>query len=222
MLIKTVTPGRFRSLAGGKDVFYVESMEHEQASAKGVFLARLTEKNNVEQWNILWANDATVTTDKASNEDYLVFKHGKYYLGTPGRADYQIASFDALKARLPHPVFTFKQGDLRTMSTRDLWPLNNPNRLKAAELQWRLSLPLMVLALTLVGVPLSRVNPRAGKYASLLPAIVLFFLYANFMFVVRDWLVAGKIPTWLGLWWLHATVAFIGVFLLWRNRVRLA
>ncbi len=64
----------------------------------------------------------------------------------------------------------------------------------------------MVLTLTLVGVPLSRVNPRAGKFAKLLPAIVLYIIYANFMFVARDWLLSEKIPIWLGMWWLQLIV----------------
>jgi lipopolysaccharide export system permease protein len=80
----------------------------------------------------------------------------------------------------------------------------------------------MVLTLTLVGVPLSRVNPRAGKYAKLLPAIVVYIIYANFMFVARDWLMAGAIPLWLGMWWLHLVLVLFGLLLLYRNKVKLS
>ena len=228
MLIKTIVPGHFRPLPGGRDVFYVESMTRDHTVANGVFLARLTQKKEansvdlIDQWDVLWADEAYAKTDPVTQEDYVVLKSGQSYAGTPGHADYQVASFETLEARLPHPAYTFKPDDLRTVSTGELWPLNNPDRAKAAELQWRLSIPLMVMVLTLVGVPLSRVNPRAGKYAKLLPAIVLFFVYANFMFIVRGWIVAGKIPIWLGMWWLHALVALLGILLLWRNRVRLA
>ena len=222
MLIKTIMPGRFRPLPGGQDVFYVESMSRDHRVAEGVFLARLTQKKGVDQWSVLWADEAYAKTDLATEEDYVVLKSGKAYVGAPGHADYQVASFDTFEARLPHPEFSFKREDLRTLSTHRLWPLNNPDPAKAAELQWRLSMPLMVMALTLVAVPLSRVNPRAGKYAKLLPAIVIFFVYANFMFIARGWVVAEKIPIWLGLWWLHAWVAFFGVCLLWRNHTRLA
>jgi lipopolysaccharide export system permease protein len=133
----------------------------------------------------------------------------------------QVAEFEQYKARLPHTKADTKS-DIHTVSTSSLWPLNNSDLKKAVELQWRLSIPLMVLTLTLVGVPLSRVNPRAGKYAKLLPAIVVYILYANFMFVARDWLMAGKVPLWLGMWWLHFMVAFFGLFLLYRNKVKLS
>ena len=220
MLIKTIMPGHFRLLANGHDVFYVESMDRHHTVAKGVFLARQTLQKGVEQWEVLWADKAYAKTDPVTEEDYVVMKHGKAYLGTPGLADYRIAFFEQLEARLPHPEFTFKSDDLRTVETRQLWPVNNSDPLKAAEIQWRLSVPLMVLVLTWVGVPLSRVNPRVGKYAKLLPAIILFFVYANFMFITRSWIIAEKIPVWLGMWWLHGVVVLLGAVLLWRNRVR--
>ena len=204
-LIQTIVPGRFRAVSGGHQVFYVASMSRDHTVANGVFLARLNEKDGQKQWDVLWAEDAFAETDPSSNEDYVILKNGKHYQGLPGHADYQIAEFERYKARLPHPTVEVK-GDIRTISMADLWPLNNPDLLKAAEIQWRFSVPLMVLTLTLVGVPLSRVNPRAGKYAKLLPAMVLYIVYANLIFIARDWLAAGKVPIWLGMWWPHLAV----------------
>lgn len=220
-IIQTIVPGRFRAISGGRQIFYVESMNRKHTMANHIFIARLVEKNSVPQWDILWAERAFAETEPGSFEDYLILQNGKEYQGQPGHANYQVAEFEQYKARLPHPTADTKS-DIHTVSTANLWPLNNADLKKAVELQWRLSIPLMVLTLTLVGVPLSRVNPRAGKYAKLLPAIVVYIIYANFMFVARDWLMAGKIPLWLGMWWLHAVVAFFGLLLLYRNKVRLS
>lgn len=221
-LIQTIVPGRFHAISGGKEVFYVASMNREHTKAKHIFLARLTEKEGRgKEWSILWADTAFAEIEPDTHEDYVVLQEGTQYQGLPGQADYQIAKFERYKARLPHPTAEIKS-DLHTASTASLWPPNNKDLNKAAELQWRLSVPLMVLTLTLVGVPLSRVNPRAGKFAKLLPAIVLYIIYANFMFVARDWLLSGKIPVWLGLWWLHIVVAIIGLLLIYRNQVKLS
>lgn len=220
-LIQTIVPGRFRSVSGGRQVFYVASMNRDHTMANDVFLARLIQKDGHPQWDVVWAETASAETEQSTHEDYVILRNGKEYQGLPGRADYQIAEFEQYKARLPHPTME-KKPDLRTYSMASLWPLNNPDLPKAAEIQWRLSVPLMVLTLTLVGVPLSRVNPRGGKYAKLLPAIVLYIVYANFIFVARDWMVAGKTPPWLGIWWLHLTVVLLGVFLIYRNRVKLS
>lgn len=220
-LIQTIIPGRFQSISGGKQVFYVESMTRDHKVAQHVFLAQLLPKEGMMQWDIIWADNAFAETDFQTQEDYVILQQGKKYQGIPGQANYQIAEFKEYRARLPHPRVEVKN-DIRVEKTRDLWPMNNPNLRKAAELQWRFSVPLMVLTLTLVAVPLSRVSPRAGKYAKLLPAVVLYIFYANFMFIVRNWVVAGKIPVWLGLWWLHLAVALLGVGLIWRNHVKLS
>lgn len=220
-LVQTIMPGRFHAINDGQEIFYVQSMSRNHSKAEHVFLAKQTNENDKIRWDVLWADKAFAETDVKTGEDYVILQNGKEYQGTPGHADYQIAEFEEYKARLPHPIVKINN-DLRTQSTASLWPLNNVDRSKAAELQWRLSVPLMVLTLTLVAVPLSRINPRSGKYAKLLPAIIIYILYANLMFIGRDAIVSGSIPQWLGLWWVHLLVAALGGFLIWRNQVKLA
>lgn len=220
-VIQTITPGRFQAVAHGKEVFYVEAMNHQHTQAHHVFLARQQIKDNALHWEIMLADQAYALSDDKTHEDYIILKNGKTYEGSPGKANYRVAEFGQVKARLPHPKVAL-ENDMRTMKTKELLPLFNADPRKAAELQWRLSIPLMVIILTLSAIPLSRINPRSGKYAKLLPAIVLFFIYANFLFVAKNWLSAGKIPQWLGVWWLHILMTLIGIVLIWRNRIKLS
>ncbi|KTD16618.1 LPS export ABC transporter permease LptF [Legionella jordanis] len=220
-LIQTIIPGRFRQVSD-KQVFYVESMSRNHKKAQNIFLARKQIKDNKLQWSILWSDHAFAETDHKTLEDYVVLQQGNEYEGLPGQANFQVAQFEQYKVRLPHPTLTLRDRDIRTSPTAKLLPFANPNLRKAAELQWRLSVPIMVFVLTLLAVPLSRVNPRSGKFAKLLPAIVIYIIYANFMFVTRDWIIAGKIPLWVGVWWLHLSVVLLGLFLIWRNRVKLS
>lgn len=219
-LIKTIMPGRFHAINSGQEVFYVQSMNRDHTKAEQVFLAKRAVDNDRIQWDVLWADRAFAETDK-NGEEYIVLQDGKEYQGSPGQADYQVAQFASYKSRLPHPTVSVSE-DMRTAKTSTLWPLNNPDRKKAAELQWRLSIPLMVLTLTLVAVPLSRVSPRSGKFAKLLPAVLIYIFYANFMFVARDSIAEGTIPLWVGMWWIHILVIILGLFLIWRNQVKLA
>jgi lipopolysaccharide export system permease protein len=220
-LIQTIMPGRFHAINGGQQVFYVQSMSRDHTKAEQVFLAKNSVKDDKIQWDVLWADKAFAETDQATGEEYIVLQNGKEYQGTPGHADYQVAQFAEYKSRLPHPIVRINE-DIRTAKTWSLFPLNNPDLQKAAELQWRLSIPLMVLTLTLVAVPLSRVNPRSGKFAKLLPAIIIYILYANFMFVARDAITTGTIPIWIGMGWIHILVILLGLLLIWRNQVKLA
>lgn len=220
-LIQTIMPGRFHAINAGQQVFYVQSMSRDHTKAEQVFLAKSSVQENRIQWDILWADKAFAETDPKTGEEYIVLQNGKEYQGIPGNADYQVAQFADYKTRLPRPIVRINE-DIRTAKTSSLWPLNNSNLKKAAELQWRLSIPLMVLTLTLVAVPLSRVSPRSGKYAKLLPAIIVYILYANFMFVARDAIASGTIPLWIGMGWIHLIVVMLGLFLIWRNQVKLA
>lgn len=217
-LIQTIMPGRFHAISGGKQVFYAHSMSRDHKKAEQVFLAKQTKKQNKIQWDILWADKAFSERDARTAEEYIVLQNGREYQGSPGQANYQVAEFYQYKTRLPHPNVRF-QDDIRTAKTAALWPLNNKNRQKAAELQWRLSIPLMVITLTLVAVPLSRVSARSGKFAKLLPAVIIYILYANGIFLARDAIVSGKIPLWVGMWSIHLAVALLGLVLIWRGKV---
>ena len=218
LLARMLAPHTFYPLAAGRDVVYVDTRLADESSASGVFFARKRPTSVGEEWDVFWAEHAALHTDRDTREDYLTFSNGIAARGIPGHADYQSADFARLHVRLPHPEFTLKAEDLRVLRSAELWPINNANPAKAAELQWRISIALMVLVLTLLAVPLSRVNPRAGKYANLLPALALFFIYANFMFIARDWVVHEKVPAWLGMWWLHVLFVAIAAVLLRRAR----
>lgn len=220
-LVQTIMPGRFHAINGGREVFYVQSMSRDHAKAEQVFLARQNTVADKIRWDILWADKAFAQTDEKTGEDYIILQKGKEYQGIPGHAEYQVAEFGQYKTRLPHPEVKIST-DLRTFSTISLFPLNNEDPAKAAELQWRFSVPIMVFTLTLVAVPLSRINPRSGKYAKLVPAILIYIVYANLLFIGRDALVTGKIPQWLGLWWIHILIAALGMLLVWRNQVKLS
>ncbi len=220
-LVQTIMPGRFHAINEGKEVFYVQSMSRDHTKAEQVFLAKRTTVDEKTRWDVLWADQAFAETDPKTGEDYIILQNGKEYQGVPGHADYQIAEFGQYKARLPHPVVKISE-DFRTISTANLFPFNNPDRAKAAELQWRFSVPIMVFALTLIAVPLSRINPRSGKFAKLLPAIIIYIVYANLLFIARDAMVSGKMPQWLGLWWVHLCIIAFGLWLIWRNQAKLA
>ena len=213
-MIKTIIPQRFREIDGGNKVFYVDEMTSSNQKAKGIFLAEKAANN---QWKIIWADGGALRSNDKSKQYHMLLNDGRVYQGNPGQADYQIFQFDNLDAPLPTPVISVAD-DVRTLSTKQLLPFNNPDKNLVAELNWRLSIPMMVFVLSLLALPLSQVHSRQGKYAKLLPALLLYVLYANFMFVGRDWLVNGVVPWWLGFWWLHGLMIALSFALIVINK----
>lgn len=214
-IVQAIREGRFESQGRGERVLYVENKSRDQRHVERVFIAELANRGEdaqQSQWNIVVAKVGRLDQDIEQGVEHIVLQDGMQYEGVAGQQDFRIVQFDQYQARLPTAT-PYIRKEQQAMPTHELWPINNPDLDKAAEIQWRLSVPVMALVLGLLAVPLSRVKPRKGKYERLLPGILIYVLYANMMFITRDWLSHGKIPVVLGLWWLHALVVLLALFL---------
>jgi lipopolysaccharide export LptBFGC system permease protein LptF len=68
-----------------------------------------------------------------------------------------------------------------------------------AELQWRLSLPLSILVLTFPGGADGAGQSPSGRYAKLLPAILLYLSYFLLLSAARSAIDSGRLPHWPGM-----------------------
>lgn len=204
-------PGRFQSLGDDGKVFYAAKVGDNHQVMGQVFLAQKQETNGIEQWDIVSADSAS-ELNTVSNGHFVLFKNGYRYVGTPGELKFNAAGFEQYGVRLympPEDVSWRPEG----MSTTRLW-LMSSKLAEFSELQWRMALPLSVLMFGLLAVPLSDVNPRRGKFAQMLPAILIYIVYANLMFVGRAWLEKGVTRRFFGLWWIDGLLFILAIILL--------
>src|SRR5882724_8032502 len=75
-----------------------------------------------------------------------------------------------------------------------------------AELVWRVGLPLSALVLSLLAIPMSFVNPRAGRSLNLMLAALLYMVYTNLLSIFQAWVTQQKIGVFLGMWSVHAVM----------------
>ena len=73
-----------------------------------------------------------------------------------------------------------------------------------AELHWRIGVPMATLILALIAVPLSRSQPRQGRYGRLAIGLLVFIIYFNLLSAGKAWLEQSAVPGYVGLWWVHA------------------
>ena len=91
-----------------------------------------------------------------------------------------------------------------------------------AALQWRISMPLMVIIATLLAVPLSKTNPRQGRYLKMLPAILIYIFYLAFLINARGAVAEGDLPVWLGVWVVHIPFLITALLMLnWQALLQL-
>jgi lipopolysaccharide export system permease protein len=95
--------------------------------------------------------------------------------------------------------------------------LDTPGPGTIAELQWRFSIPIMLLVLTLIAVPLSRAPPRQGRYNNLALGILVYLIYTNMLGASKAWVEDELISPVIGLWWVHALFLLFAVIMLMRQ-----
>ncbi len=217
-ILRTIMPGRFRVAPGGQSVFYVKGMSRDRTEAEDVFMARRNQDHR-QGWDLLSAHSTYQTIDKKTGDPELVINNGYRYMGQPGGKEFRIIKFKQYRVRIDRVAPKFSR-DSDAMTTMELLRAKPTNLEVKAEFQWRLSLPLSALLLALLALPLSRVNPRQGKYARMVPAILIYVVYANMMFVDLKWTNDGKVPLWLGLWWVHVALLILIGLIYWYQSMR--
>jgi lipopolysaccharide export system permease protein len=206
----SLEPGRFRSLGGEDAVFYAAGAEPD-GTLREVFVKR-TRDGRLE---ITTAARARHHVSEEGRLHTFVLEDGRLYEGVPGSAAFRVTQFreQAIPVRLPETGFDRGRMDLKP--TRALLASQDPA--DKAELQWRLSQPLMALVLSLLAVPLSRLRPRQGRYARIGYAILVYFAYSNLLSAATVWMARGQVPVELGLWWVHALMVALALVLLVRR-----
>jgi len=144
-----------------------------------------------------------------------VLLKGRRYEGTPGSAEYRVMEFERYAVRIETREARAVEESPKTAFLTDL--LRNPTDANKAELLWRLAIPLQALNLVLIAVPLSFVNPRAGRGNNLLLAILTFLIYGNLINVSQAWVAQGKLAFGIGLWAAHLLIFAILVVLFLRR-----
>ena len=193
-------PGRFRSV--GDTVFYADQVGNGGRDLRQVFIQSREPDGRL---SVSLAARADQRTDRASGARHLVLYDGRRYSGTPGSAEIQQVQFDEHGVRVALAGGGEEQLRLASSPTLALFTSADPGA--GAELQWRISVPLMGVLLVVLAVPLSRTSPRQGRYAKLVAAVLVYVVYSNLLGLSQVWLERAQIPSWVGLWWVHAGIA---------------
>ncbi|KPZ13442.1 putative Membrane protein [Pseudomonas amygdali pv. ulmi] len=217
----TLVPGRFQALRDGTRITYTKELSEDRSQLAGVFISekRMSGDKSKDNGITVLVAEKGHQEVRPNGSRFLILENGYRYDGNPGAADYRVIKYDTYGAMLPKPEISEEITDREAIPTSEL--IGNPAPRSVAELQWRISLPLSVFIVTLMAIPLSRVNPRQGRYLKLLPAILLYMSYLAILISVRSSLEKGKLPLSLGMWWVHGIYLSIGLLLFYWEPLRL-
>lgn len=215
---ETLKPARFHKLSSHEGVSYAQSLSEDKRRLENVFLAGAAEQ--LDSFSIITAKSGETLIDQVSGKRYLVLSDGHQYRGTPGELDYEVIDFARYSQFVPEPEYEARpKKETDGMSTLELWRSQDPKA--NAALQWRLSIPVLVMIIALMAVPLSRTQPRKGRYVKMVPAILLYIFYLVFANAARGMLEEGRAPTPYLLWLIHGGFFMLaGLLLVWPRFVQ--
>lgn len=209
--LSSIEPGQFTSTASDGAVVYAEGVS-EGGAVQNVFLQRRFETGRIE---VVVAERGEQRQTEDPNTRFLVLYDGRRYEGIPGTPDFRIMEFGEHGIPYQLPRVEEPTLDPEEMTTADL--MTPRSLLEVAELHWRIGIPLATLVLSVLAVPLSRSQPRQGRYGKIAIGLMVFIIYFNMLSAGKAWLEQGRIPAEAGLWWAHAIMLVLALGLLARN-----
>ncbi len=201
--------GRFQTLHSGKRVTYAERVESKRELIE-VFINEELGPDDLYARDVITVKaDRGETIVDGKGNRFLVLKNGTRFQGKPGDRDYQVIKYEEYGQFIEKEEAEKRLLRRSAVPTVDLIEDLTPRNL--SELQWRLSVVLMVPIIALMAIPLSKVSARQGRFTRLLPGMILCFLYVVLLSASRSAIEKGQIPVALGWWWVH--VAYLTIIL---------
>lgn len=207
-----LTPGKFQFTKGGEAVLYAARGERKDGLEQLLFVEMPTAESPY--WYLVSTDNARVTeANTESAAPSLILDNGENYSIPISGMDWQITQFERYQMSLSEAVAEPRKTKMRAVSTMAL--INDSSAANWAELHWRLSVPVSVIILLLISVPMAKVQPRQGKFAKMLPGILVYMSYMVLILLGKGLIEDGKLPGALGLWPIHG---FYLAFGLWQYR----
>jgi len=207
--VSAVTPGVFRESSRAERVFFVEAVSGNDKLVRNVFVSSIQSGRQ----GVMVA--AQGFTEVAANGDrFLVLQNGRRYEGEPGSSEYKIYEFERYAMRV-------QSGDAqrapteKSLTTLEL--VRNPTKRNLGELSFRIGIPVGALILALLAVPLSFVNPRAGRSMNLLLALLIYMCYANMLSIAQASIAQSRISFTAGVLGVHAFMFLLLLLLFYRR-----
>ena len=209
--ISAISPGVFRESRQAERIYFVEDVAEAQNVVGNVFVS----STQLEKQGVMVA--ARGFQETAENGDrFLVLLNGRRYEGEPGTAEYKIYRFDRYAMRIDSKeAKATRAPTTKSVSTLEL--LRDPTPANLAELSWRVGLPVSALILALLAIPLSFVNPRAGRSMNLVLALLVYMIYSNLLSISQASIAQSRIALATGLWGVHFVMLVLLAVMFYRR-----
>ncbi|MEM5537403.1 LPS export ABC transporter permease LptF [Neptuniibacter pectenicola] len=199
--LESLVPGRFQRQSNSARVTYTDSVSKNGLLGM-TFIADRNKTND--RVRITLAESGDTLTDTERDQRFVILANGYRYEGLPGLGDFVELGFAKYGSEIARKNSEIRYDHIEALPTSTLWQSDKPKY--RAQLNWRLSLPVLAIVVTLLAVPLSRVNPRQGRFARLVPSIIIYLTYISILSSVTSSVGEGAYSP-LAIWVVHLIFA---------------
>lgn len=195
LVVSGLEAGKFTVLSNGT-VVYVSGISADGTTLNRVFMHRQKE----DRLDVVTAQHGQMFFE-GQRKRYLRLSDGFRVEGPAGEGlDYRLMRYASNESALPDRTDTLDHDDPEVLSTPALLGDDRPGA--NAQLHARLTPPLLALAFALLTLPLSRSSPRQARYGRVMLGFLAYLVGVSLMFNGTQLLTDGKLPGFIGLWWL--------------------
>ncbi len=187
-----VRPGVFRESTDGRRIFFIESADKSGEVVQNIFVS----DNQPDKLGITVAERGRQELHE-NGDRFIVLEKGHRYELKPNSPELREMAYEQYGFRVETKASDNSMRHQDSTPTREL--LINPTRESLGDVVTRVGMTIMVVMLALLAIPLSYVNPRAGRSANMILALLVYFVYINLMTISRAWVIQGRLPFAVGL-----------------------
>jgi lipopolysaccharide export system permease protein len=148
-----------------------------------------------------------LSTNESKELIKLNFNNGSFYSGVFSDSLKLQSNFNEFKLDIKK-----KKNLTNDMSLTKLFDFSSDSN--TASFQWNVSVPITILILLFIGVYISEVKPRQGRFSVILPGMLLYVMYLSLLILGREYIVDNP-KTSFGLWYVHLIfILFLLAYLL--------
>jgi len=211
--LELLTPGHFFTTDNG-EVIYAETMNSDKTILSGFFSSKIV-KNKIET---IVAESGSRELDSETGEQFMVLRNGKRYQVEKNKGNVIETYFEIYRFKLKEPDKFKVKNVLESTPTLEL--LDSKENAEKAELQWRINIAPMALILMFLAIPLSKVNPRQGRFLKLIPAIFIYLTYVGILLTIKNKIASGELDIYPGFFGVHLFYLLLALVMLEWDRLR--
>jgi len=199
-----ITKGEFEEFKDGEIVFFASNPKStnnqldnpSEQDMQEIFIYAF---NNGDP-QIVLASEAKKYINPENKGTYLLLRNGARYQGITGKKNKNILNFESYNLEIiSGEVKDSLNSSTEIEATKSIDLLAIGSNQAYAELQWRISQPISILLLTLIGILLGKTSPRNNKGLNILVGVGIFILYNQLLLFIKGSIANGLINPFIAL-----------------------